>query len=50
VTEVVSEVIQPSGLTVASTGMELLGRWRVVSRGVKPKMFARSSTQASKES
>jgi hypothetical protein len=50
-TEVLSEANQPSGLTMASTGMELSGgRWGVVLRGVKSKMLGRSSTQASKES
>jgi hypothetical protein len=49
-TEVVSEANQPSGLTMASTGMESSGKWGVVSRGVKSNLLGRSSTQASKES
>ena len=49
-TEVVSGANQPSGRTMASTGMELSGRWGVISRGVKSKMLGRSSAQASKES
>jgi hypothetical protein len=49
-TEVVSEANQPSGLTMASTGMESSGKWGVVSRGVKSNLLGRSSAQASKES